>query len=41
MSGTARSASLEYTEDKYNVKIIKQRVSSKIPPTTYKGQRIK
>jgi hypothetical protein len=32
---------LEYTKDKYNAKIIKQRVSPKVPPTTYKGQRIK
>jgi hypothetical protein len=32
---------LEYTKDKYNAKIIKQRVSPKAPPTTYKGQRIK
>jgi hypothetical protein len=32
---------LEYTKDKYNVKIIKRRVSPKVPPTTYKGQRIK
>jgi hypothetical protein len=32
---------LEYTKDKYNVKIIKQRVSPKVPPTTYKGRRIK
>jgi hypothetical protein len=31
---------LEYTKDKYNAKIRKQRVSPKIPPTTYKGQRI-
>jgi hypothetical protein len=28
---------LEYTKDKYNMKIIKQRVSPKVPPTTYKG----
>jgi hypothetical protein len=28
---------LEYTKDKYNVKIRKQRVSPKVPPTTYKG----
>jgi hypothetical protein len=27
---------LEYTKDKYNVKIIKRRVSPKVPPTTYK-----
>jgi hypothetical protein len=32
---------LEYTKDKYNVKMRKQRVSPKVPPTTYKGQRIK
>jgi hypothetical protein len=32
---------LEYTKDKYNVKIRKQRISPKVPPTTYKGQRIK
>jgi hypothetical protein len=32
---------LEYAKDKYNVKIRKQRVSPKVPPTTYKGQRIK
>jgi hypothetical protein len=32
---------LEYTKDKYNAKIRKQRVSPKVPPTTYKGQRIK
>jgi hypothetical protein len=32
---------LEYTKDKYNVKIIKRKVSPKVPPTTYKGQRIK
>jgi hypothetical protein len=31
----------EYTKDKYNAKIIKRRVSPKVPPTTYKGQRIK
>jgi hypothetical protein len=29
------------TLDKYNVKIIKPRVSPKVPPTTYKGRRIK
>jgi hypothetical protein len=28
---------LEYTKDKYNVKIIKRRVSPKVPPTIYKG----
>jgi hypothetical protein len=27
---------LEYTKDKYNVKIRKQRVSPEVPPTTYK-----
>jgi hypothetical protein len=32
---------LEYTKDKYNVKIIKQKVSPKVLPTTYVGQRIK
>jgi hypothetical protein len=32
---------LEYTKDKYNAKIIKRRVSPKVPPTTYKGRRIK
>jgi hypothetical protein len=32
---------LEYTKDKYNVKIRKQRVFPKIPPTTDKGQRLK
>jgi hypothetical protein len=32
---------LEYTKDKYNVKIIKQRVSPKVPPTTYVGRRMK
>jgi hypothetical protein len=30
----------ECTKDKYNVKIIKCRVSPKVPPTTYVGQRI-
>jgi hypothetical protein len=30
----------ECTKDKYNVKIIKCRVSPKVPPTTYIGQRI-
>jgi hypothetical protein len=28
---------LDYTKDQYNVKIRKQRVSPKVPPTTYKG----
>jgi hypothetical protein len=32
---------LGFTKDKYNAKIIKQRVSPKVPPTTYKGQKIK
>jgi hypothetical protein len=32
---------LEYTKDKYNVKIIKQRASPEVPPTIYKGQKIK
>jgi hypothetical protein len=27
----------EYTKDKYNVKIIKQKVSPKVSPTTYVG----
>jgi hypothetical protein len=31
----------ECTKDKYNVKIINERVSPKVPPTTYVGQRIK
>jgi hypothetical protein len=31
----------EDTKDKYNMKIRKQRVSPKVPPTAYKGQRIK
>jgi hypothetical protein len=31
---------LEYTKYQYNVSIITQRVS-KVPPTTYKDQRIK
>jgi hypothetical protein len=31
---------LEYTKDKYNIKIIKQKVSPKVLPTTYIGQRI-
>jgi hypothetical protein len=32
---------LKYTKDKYNAKMIKQKVSPKVPPTTYKGRRIK
>jgi hypothetical protein len=32
---------LEYTKDKYNVKIRKRGVSPKVPPTTYKGRRKK
>jgi hypothetical protein len=32
---------LEYTKDKYNAKIINSRVSPTVPPTTYKGRRIK
>jgi hypothetical protein len=28
---------LEYAKDKYNAKIIKRKVSPKVPPTTYKG----
>jgi hypothetical protein len=32
---------LEYTKDKYNVKIRNERVSPKVPPTTYVGRRIK
>jgi hypothetical protein len=32
---------LEYTKDKYNVKIITQKVSPKVSPTTYVGRRIK
>jgi hypothetical protein len=32
---------LEYTKNKYNVKIIKRKVSPKVSPTTYVGQRIK
>jgi hypothetical protein len=35
------SQTLEYTKDKYNVKIIKLKVSPKVSPTTYVGQRIK
>jgi hypothetical protein len=29
-----------YTKDKYNVKIIKQKVSPKVSPTTYVGRRL-
>jgi hypothetical protein len=32
---------LEYTKDKYNVKIIKRKVSPKVSPTTCIGRRIK
>jgi hypothetical protein len=32
---------LEYTKDKYNAKIKKQRVSPKVSPTTYIGRRVK
>jgi hypothetical protein len=32
---------LEYTKDKYNVKIIKRKVSPKVSPTTYVGRRLK
>jgi hypothetical protein len=32
---------LEYTKDKYNVKIIKRKVSPKVSPTIYIGRRIK
>jgi hypothetical protein len=31
----------EYTKDKYNVKIIKQKVSPKVSSTTYVGRRVK
>jgi hypothetical protein len=31
----------EYTKEKYNVKIIKKRVSPKVSPTTYVGRRVK
>jgi hypothetical protein len=31
----------EYTKDKYNVKIMKRKVSPKVSPTTYVGQRMK
>jgi hypothetical protein len=31
----------EYTKDKYNVKIMKRKVSPKVSPTTYIGQRVK
>jgi hypothetical protein len=30
----------EYTKDKYNVKIIKRKVSPKVSPTTYVGRRL-
>jgi hypothetical protein len=33
---TNTTQTLEFTKDKYNVKIIKQRFSPKVPPTTYK-----
>jgi hypothetical protein len=32
---------LEYTKDKYNVKIMKRKVSPKVSPTTYIGRRVK
>jgi hypothetical protein len=31
----------EYTKDKYNVKIVKRKVSPKVSPTTYVGRRVK
>jgi hypothetical protein len=31
----------EYTKDEYNVKIIKQKVSPKVSPTTCIGRRVK
>jgi hypothetical protein len=31
----------EYTKDKYNVKIMKRKVSPKVSPTTYVGRRVK
>jgi hypothetical protein len=31
---------LEYTKDKYNAKIRNKRVSPKVQPTTYIGQRV-
>jgi hypothetical protein len=31
----------EYTKDKYNVKIIKRKVSPKVSPTTCVGRRVK
>jgi hypothetical protein len=31
----------EYTKDKYNVKIMKRKVSPKVSPTTYVGRRMK
>jgi hypothetical protein len=30
----------EYTKDKYNVKIIKRKISPKVSPTTYVGRRL-
>jgi hypothetical protein len=32
---------LEYTKDRYNAKIRNERVSPKVPPATYVGQRMK
>jgi hypothetical protein len=32
---------LEYTKDKYNVKIVKRKVSPKVSPTTCVGRRLK
>jgi hypothetical protein len=32
---------LEYTKDRYNAKIRNERVSPKVPPTTYIGRRMK
>jgi hypothetical protein len=29
----------EYTKDKYNVKIMKRKVSPKVSPTTYVGRK--
>jgi hypothetical protein len=31
----------EYTKDKYNMKIMKRKVSPKVSPTTYVGRRLK
>jgi hypothetical protein len=31
----------EYTKDKYNVKIMRRKVSPKVSPTTYVGRRMK